>query len=360
MKILHAIAGPGAGGAEVYVKDLLKSFTARGVECHVAFWGTASDFGRSSDFEAQFLADLKRSGIHYFFIGYASRKFPWLGAWRIMKYVKFNRIDIYHAHFLNAILYGILLRIHRIYTHHNIEMRGRRWQYFIFNFFVDAYVGISKKCAEKLHEITHRKVDLIYNAVDIDKINTAEKKRNYYCEKLKLIAVGRVTDQKNFFHLVDVICDVSKKHSNEIEVYIVGEGDSLYESRLIEYIKMNELSDTIFHLGNRSDVYDLFKICHVFLMSSDWEGLPISLLEATASGLPCIVTDVGGCREVIDLCGNGIVVPPRNILLFSQALERLINHRYLLQEYEQSALRHSHLLSIENSVNLHSELYGRL
>ena len=71
-------------------------------------------------------------------------------------------------------------------------------------------------------------------------------------------------------------------------------------------IVMEGLERTIQLLGNRNDVPALLAHSQLFLMSSAYEGLPIALIEATMSGLPCVVTNVGGCREIIEKCQNGV------------------------------------------------------
>ena len=360
VRILHLIAGPGAGGAEVYVKDLAKALREMGHEMHVAFWGGAKDFGRSEEFERKFLAELKESGVRYFFVGYRSRRRPWIGICKIRQYVAENRIDIYHCHFLNGILYGCLLSVPKVYTHHNIDLRASKLQYRFLNYFVDAYVGISKVCAEALATITSRPVTLIMNGVDVRKFSAKFKKRCFLEEKLRIIAVGRLTPQKNLFHLVDVVASLDESTLSKVSIEIAGEGDVEYRRRLESYIEANKLSGKIALLGNQSDVPSLLARSHVLVMTSDWEGLPIALIESTVMGLPCVVTDVGGCREVVEICGNGIVVPARDVASFRRAVEALVADRELLVSMSKNAETARDAFEITVSAKNHVELYERL
>src|SRR5690606_23120808 len=95
----------------------------------------------------------------------------------------------------------------------------------------------------------------------------------------------------------------------------------------------------------------------IFLMSSAWEGLPIALTEATISGLPCIVTDVGGCIEIIENSKNGIVVSPNNPQALADAIYKLVSEPKLIEEYSKNAIQNSAHYSISKAAQLHVSLY---
>jgi glycosyltransferase involved in cell wall biosynthesis len=83
------------------------------------------------------------------------------------------------------------------------------------------------------------------------------------------------------------------------------------------------LRDRVRLLGNRSDVPLLLAAADVCTLASDWEGLPIFVLEALAAGRPVVATDVDGLREVLR-DGGGALVPPRDPGALAQALRRLL------------------------------------
>jgi glycosyltransferase involved in cell wall biosynthesis len=78
-------------------------------------------------------------------------------------------------------------------------------------------------------------------------------------------------------------------------------------------------------LGERSDVSDLMSAADAFVMSSAWEGLPLVLLEASASSLPIVTTDVGGNREAVSEGISGYVVPARDPAALSLGMQRLLD-----------------------------------
>jgi glycosyltransferase involved in cell wall biosynthesis len=76
-------------------------------------------------------------------------------------------------------------------------------------------------------------------------------------------------------------------------------------------------------LGHRDDIPDVLRGAHIAVLPSYREGLPKSLLEAAAAGLPLVASDVPGCREVVRHGHNGILVPPRDAAALADAIERL-------------------------------------
>lgn len=356
MRILHVISSPASGGAEVYVKDLVLEMKAKGYYVAIAFLNRAIEVGRSQEYEDQFLSELQVADIPYFFIGYEARKKPWLGVLRVRKYVKDNNINIYHSHLPYGVVFAALLRVPCIYTHHTITARLNKFQYFIFNKIVDCYIGISKKCTEKLTEYTGRSVITIRNGVSFSKIYKKEFLRNR--DIVNAISVGRIQPQKNYFGMVDIVSMLPEKILSKFQLKIAGEGPD--KDKLLEYIESKELSNIIKLLGNRSDIPELLARSDVFLMSSELEGLPIALIEAAATGLPCLVTDVGGCSEVIEGCENGFYIKVDDFEGYLEKLIKLISDKELRNKLSQSALEKSHVFSIENSANEHLALYNKV
>src|SRR5690554_8190540 len=139
MRILHVISSPAAGGAEVYIKDLVIELKKSGHYVAVGFLDRAVDMKRSQEYEESFLSELNAASVPYFFIGHETRKKVWLGAWRVRKFINENNINIYHSHLPYGAFFGFFLRVTRIYTHHSIKARMSSFQYFFLNSQVDAY-----------------------------------------------------------------------------------------------------------------------------------------------------------------------------------------------------------------------------
>lgn len=360
MKILNFISSPSAGGAENYVKDLSKELMRQGHQAFIGFSCRAEDVGRSKEFEEKFLKELDNAGIIYFFAGHDSRRKPWLGAWRLRRFVRAHKIDIYHTHMPYGIFFGALLSIPRVYTHHTHKPRAGKALYFLFNRLVDSYVGISTICAKNLSRYTGRAVTTILNGVDEKKFSGRSMPRTTRGDVIQGIAVGRIDKDKNYELLVSAINLLPKSIKEKLKISIAGEGPANLTQALAEEIEKRDLADTIELLGNRSDIPDLLLNSQLFLMSSASEGLPISLIEASISGLPCVVTDVGGCAEVVAACENGIIVEPGNPQALADAIQRLASDSELLKHYSCSAIRNSKLFGIEHACAAHIRLYRGL
>ena len=360
MKILHIISAPAAGGAEMYIKDLAKKLLSHGHSVHIGFLGKANDTGRSIDFERAFLAELEGAGVEYFFVGNNSRRFPWIGALRVRRYVLEQNIDIYHAHLTYGIFFGALVRIPRVYTHHNSKMRVNHHIFKILNRWIDQLVAISDLCGCLLAEYAGRSVTVIRNGVDIGKISQKHVIFDSPEPIIRCVAVGTIRKEKNYNLLVSAIERIPGEVRSRLTISIAGEGAQVEMDELSEEIGRAGLEGSIKLLGNVDDVPGLLSRSHLFLMSSASEGLPIALIEAALAGLPCIVTDVGGCREVIDTCRNGLVVAPGNAQALADAIDSLVRVPSKLSEYSDNALRYSAVFSIEQASEAHLALYAEL
>lgn len=361
LRIVHAISSPAAGGAEVYVKDLVVDMARRGHRPAIAFLSRSDDLGRSGTFEKAYLADLDAAGIPYAFIGHECRRNPALGALRTRRLVRSQGADIYHSHLKYSLLFGAGLGIPHVHTHHNERRHAPRWMWPLFNRLIDAYVGISDFCAERLAAFTGRPVTTIRNAVDPLRIGPAAHVRTVARrDTIRCIAIGAPGEQKNLGLLVEAFALLPPEALRRLTLDIVGEGSPDVTARLAAQIQLADFGATIRLRGIRNEVIESLKAADLFLMSSAWEGMPIALLEATMAGLPFIATDVGGCAEVAALCGNGIIVPPGDARAFADRLAGLIAHPEAIEAMSRSAIANAQDLAIEHATMAHLQLYDRL
>lgn len=356
MNILHIISSGSSGGAEVYVKDLAKCLSQQGHNLHIAFLGTAADVGRDILYEKEFMNDLRSRGINIYIIGSETRRKPWLGIKRLRKYVIKNNIDICHTHLAYGIVFSALLKVPVIYTHHTIIPRWNNVTYKLFNSLVDRYVGISEKCAENLRDYTGRDVVAIPNAVSKEKFSGYIKKR-VTKKKLVIAMIGRLDAQKDYMNMLQALDLLDKDVLKKLKVLIAGEGSPQYKDELLNYIEKNGLDQVVEFVGVKTNIPEFLYEADMFLMSSEWEGLPIALIEATVSGLPCIVTDVGGCSEVITNCKNGVFVSPKDPNKLADEITRFITDDTLIENFSTNAINNSCYYSIDKAAKLHIELY---
>jgi len=160
---------------------------------------------------------------------------------------------------------------------------------------VDAKNYFGKRMSEKSR--------VIYNAVKEDFFETKHK----YISK-KVVTFGRLQTQKNQLLLINSFSKVLEKHPDaKLEIYGIGNLEELLQNRIQEL----GLEDSISLMGITDKVAEILSESAVFVLSSDYEGMPNALMEALAVGVPSVSTDCpcGGPKTLIENGVNGILIP---------------------------------------------------
>lgn len=153
-------------------------------------------------------------------------------------------------------------------------------------------------------------------------------------EGFKIVTVGRLAPAKDYHGLLRSVA-VALLHVPDLQVWIVGDGQEAASLKTLA-VELG-IGQSVQFLGEQSAVGDWLTRADVFVLSSVSEGLPISILEAMAAGLPAIVTDVGGMPEVLSLSGGGKVVPVGRVDLLAQAITEFASRRPDLKELGRKA-----------------------
>lgn len=163
-----------------------------------------------------------------------------------------------------------------------------------------------------------RKTSIIYNPIYLsEKIGNAleEKKENI------IVSVGRLSKQKNQILLIDSFKKILE-YFPDYKLIIYGEGEERLS--LENYIKKLSLEKNILLPGAFKDVHTRIKKAKIFIMTSDYEGMPNALLEAMSLGLPCISTKVSGAVDLIENYKNGVLTD-RNPNEISNEIIKILN-----------------------------------
>jgi len=157
------------------------------------------------------------------------------------------------------------------------------------------------------------------------------KKRNH-----DIVTVGRLESPKNQKLLIDSF-NLIKDTYQDYNLRIYGPG-SLKET-LEKQIDTLQLNDRVFLMGNSDDVArDIIDAC-MFVLSSDYEGMPNALMEAMALGLPCISTDCpcGGPKYLIQNNENGVLVPVNDAEKMAEAMRKILNDSAFAKKIGENA-----------------------
>ena len=314
VRLVYLITSRGGfwGGAESQVHVLARSFRRRGWDV-----GIVSMLPSESS-----LVDLEGEGIRVATLGLRTGVPDPRGAIRLLRLLRRWKPDVLHAHMVHA---NLLARLTRpltrtpvlISTIHN-ENEGSQWRYRAYGLthgLSDVTTAVSTRAVEesiKRGAAPARGIVLMPNGISIDAYRPDIAARSRAREALGLtdefvwLAVGRLTEAKAYPDMVDAFLQVNAQWPNA-RLLIAGIGP--LDELLNERIQAAGMADKVTLLGLRSDIPELMQGADGFVMSSAWEGLPMVLLEAGASALPIVATDVGGSRDAILDGTSGYLVP---------------------------------------------------
>lgn len=167
-----------------------------------------------------------------------------------------------------------------------------------------------------------------------------------------LLSVGELNKNKN--HLT-IIKAFSKIKNKSVKYLIVGKG--LLKEELENLIKECGLQNQVFLLGFRTDVAEIYKACDIFVFPSYREGLSVSIMEAMASELPCVVSKIRGNCDLIDCEKGGYLCEPNNEEEFFKGINELINHKEKRLEFGLYNAQKVKDFSIEPVMKKTKEIY---
>ena len=231
-----------------------------------------------------------------------------------------------------------------------LELLAKKW--------TNVLLAISYSEANRaIYELGYSKkyVKVILNSIPVNEFNST------YEECLNIRMIGRLTSQKNHFLFLDIAKFLLKKYP-DLQFSILGAGihDELSED-IKSYIEANGLAGkiNIQHWGESGTSESFLKSAHVFVMTSVFEGLPFSLLEAMSFGIPCVVSKVDGNTDVIDNWENGFAcLTPEQ---FASKIELLINDKTLRKRIGLAGSRYiREFHNLQTNVKVLEQLYADL
>jgi glycosyltransferase involved in cell wall biosynthesis len=244
------------------------------------------------------------------------------GIVRLAKILRRERPTILHSHMVHANLLARICRLLApvpvvICTAHSVT-EGGRWReiaYRLTDPLADLTTLVSNAAAERyvqVRAVPSHKVRTVPNGVLVRQFGRDEQTHAKLRKTLGLgdrfvwLAVGRLDVPKDYSNMLNAF----SRLPDESMLLIAGDGP--LRSSVSQLASELGLSMRVHFLGMRNDVAELMAAADAYVMSSAWEGLPMVLLEAAASSLPIVATDVGGDREIVLEGVNGFVVPAKD------------------------------------------------
>lgn len=369
MKIAYVIGSCSVGGAEVFVKDLIKQLKILGHNVELWVSTRIEDVHpvnkQNLDFETSFISELNSYNIPIKFLNKRQHK-DWRKTWRNLR-IQYDRFkpEIVHAHLERTTLHVVKALSSKtiiVQTIHSSVIDFPFLQKIYLNRKISRYVAISNKVKSILINslnLNPEKIATIYNGIDLNKFKINRKNNS---EVKKIISIGRLTkakDYPNLFRALDkLILKLNKQNIPLPSVNIAGTGE--LEKELKTLISKMNLDNIVSFLGLRQDIPELLKESDIYVMSSEWEGLSISLIEALASGIPIVATNAGSNNEVIENNVSGIIVPIKDPEALAEGIYNLIINKDLRDRLSKEAMKRARLFSIEDCAKKHVEMYKEL
>ena len=312
MKVLHIIPTLGSGGAEKMLVDLVEEMLKKGVSCEVAVLTTANNF---------FGEALAKLNIPIYY-GEEQKVYTFHNISFLNKLIKTNHYDCIHTHLYAPQLFTpIALKFANVNTPlittehstHN-KRRNNKLFYFLDYWMYKHYAKIiaitedTKINLVKYLPYSKGKIEVIENGINIEAYKEAiPVKRESIISTIKannkiILMVAAMREQKDH----ETLIRASKLLPTEYYIVFVGEGTEM--ERIKKYATHHGTSNIIF-LGTRRDIPSLMKAADIFVLSSKWEGFGLVVVEAAATGLPVVASNVTGLKDVVQTIGGQLFDP---------------------------------------------------
>lgn len=333
LRLLEVITGLARGGAETQVVALALGLRARGWNVRVV----------SLLQPEAFVEELEGAGIPVVSLGMRRGQPSPQAVLRLAALFRRWRPHVVHSHMIHA---NLLARVARalapvpvlISTAHSTLEVGRSFRtersthlaYRLTDFLADMTTQVAKEGYERfLRGGAARPDKLVYlpNAVDTHRFAPRPEVRQPKRQELGLgeefiwLAVGRLEEAKDYPTLLRAFALVRERHP-QARLLVVGAGS--LEEQVKRLASELGLGESVRFLGLRTDIPELMNAADAYVMSSAWEGMPMVLLEAHASGLPIVATDVGANRDVVRDGVSGYLVPQKHPEALAAAMNRLM------------------------------------
>lgn len=314
------------GGAEIMVEHLTRELVRDGLDvCLVSLY----------DFHSAITQRLEENNVKIIYLAKRPGLDPRM-IFKLYQLYKKEKPDVIHTHRYAiqyavpaAIMAGVPTKIHTI---HNIADKEvgflkRKINAVFYRYFKVIPVSISPEVTKSIikeYRLPADQVRMIYNGIDFSEISP---KIDYGTQvgQAKVIHIGRFAEQKNHMGLVESFKIVHDTFPDAI-LKLIGTGD--LEALVKSKVKELHLENCVEFLGLKSKVYNDLNEADIFILPSLWEGMPITLIEAMATGLPIVATSVGGVPDMIDDGITGLLVDIDRGKI-SAALQKLIADRDL-------------------------------
>ncbi len=358
MKILHITHLSDIGGAEKMVLDLAAQCDSKRFDLSIT----------SMHGEGILSAKARELGITFHTVGGTQPLVFWRNFPKLLKQEKF---DIIQTHGARAEITSVLAKSYRVphvistlHDVHGFEHKGKKLFTTLARPWIDMWVAVSpiiEQGALSEFKLPAHKVKMIENGVDISSINqnrvkNIREKHGIPEDQILILSVANLRPVKGHTHIIKGMQNLSKQERERFRFVFVGKDQA---SGVYQQLAQDlGVQDCIIFAGFQERVADYLKAADIYLLASESEGLPLSLLEGMASKTPAIATAVGGIPAVIEHEKNGLLIEPSQPSVIMEAVRRLANDASFGQRLAEGGYRTVvDRLTVERMVARYQELY---
>lgn len=320
-------------------------------------------------FKGDLAKQLESLGVRVYLAGVI--KPDYMAFLKILPIIKKFKPQIVHTHNINASIDGIIASVLKqlpviIHTDHARKFPDKQHYMFIerlLSRFVSKIIAVSEETRRNLiyyEKIKESKLKVVTNGVGRLEVNVANvlKIKEELGIKANSLVIGtavRLEKQKGLIHLIKAVPSILEKYP-DITVVIAGRGSQ--REFLIDEVKKAGLLQTVKFIGPRLDIADFLGMLDIYVLPSEWEGLPMSLLEAMCCKRAIVASRVGGIPGAITDGVHGILVSPGSHEELSSQICRLIKDELLREKLGEAAKsRFEEKFTVERMVQEHQNIY---
>lgn len=333
--ILYFTRTMGIGGTEKVVMQLCKYFSNKFNKIVVCSSGGMHE------------NELQQLGIKHYKIDDIEDKNPIIifkTLIKVYKIIKNENIDIVHTHHRMAAFYSEILNklmhFKFIHTAHNTFHDKKTLTKFALNNAEIIAVGKKvKKNLLDLYELDTDKIRVIYNGIEkyTGEINVVPEIEKFKEKGYFIVGnIGRISKQKGMEYYIQSIHKTIEQ-CGKIVFFIIGDGEE--KINLKKLARDLNIEENLVFLGYRDDVINIIKQLDLIVLSSLWEGFPLTPIEVFSEGKTIIATDVDGTSEIVKDNFNGILIEPKDSNIISEKIIELYKDCKLKNNLENNALK---------------------
>jgi glycosyltransferase involved in cell wall biosynthesis len=357
IRILHLIKSLGRGGAETLIPETLKAHDKSSFVFYCIYF---------LPWKNQLVEEIKSTGVTVKNFQANNNISILLQAFKISMFIKFNNIQVVHCHLPWAGFVGRIVHLISgtpvVYTEHNKQERyqylTRLFNKFSFNLQSTA-IAVSEDVAQsiKININPSIQINTILNGINTEKFRrnlpVGQKIRADLGIPSNAIVIGSLgvfRTQKRLHHWLEIFAKESKTNPNVRGILV---GDGPLKEDIILQVKALGLEEIVFLPGIQTNTVEWYSSMDIFMMTSEFEGLPLALLEAMSCECAVVATNAGGIREVVNDGINGLTVavdqwpclvekvqflldnPSKRISIGQAARDRVVHHFSIHQMTKQ-------------------------